>query len=363
MIQQQIVINPGFEIQNQIDGSDPAGWAQDPSYVVMSSVPGEAYSGTWCAKLAGRALNTTTDYLYQEVDVPEYAIASLTFFLSIVNDPTAPDDPTGPSNTLTLKIQNQGGADLRTISTWDVSHRMTGAGWHQEGVFDISDFSGQIVRVVFTSTQVDGTKTASFFVDEARVNVILNLPISSFPPLISDRSRDLVDQVQQYGNRVYCSCLIHAEPNDQFYNPAWGDSAKLTGFGANGSYYTEGVEDENSKATWWTEALGGGDAVTRGSGQPFPSTTLVLVTDESIALLDQTDNLTMWMIFKKKHNNAYSDTFNLDAGAKFIPSRVDYESGIVQVTFLPAEGSTIVSPVALCIDFSQDFIYLDVSLA
>lgn len=362
MIQQQIVINPGFEIQDALDGTVPAAWVQNPSYVVMHSTPGTAYSGLWSARLSGWGVSSTTDYVYQEFEVPEYAIASLTFQSSIVNDTTNPDLPSAPSCTLTLKVQNTSGADLRTISTWDVSHRMTGAGWHQEGVFDLSDFAGQIIRLVFTSTQTDGTKNAFFFIDEVRVNVILNLPVSSFPPLISDKSRDFVDQIQQYGNRVFCSCLIHADPNDQFFNPSWGDGAKLTGYGANGSLYTNGVEDPNTKAAWWTEALGGGDAVTRSGTQPFPSTVLVLVTDQSISLLNQTDNLSMWMIFKKKPDNAYSDTFNLDANARFVPSRVDYDSGVIQITFNPAEGSSVVSTAVLCLDFVQDFIYVDVSL-
>lgn len=363
MIQQQIVINPGFEIQNQLDGSDPAAWVQDPSHIAMTNAAGVPYSGNWCVRLSGRnSTDNLTDYVYQTLDVPEYAIASLFFYLSIVQDPLAPDDPLAPSCTLTLKVQNTSGVDLKVLSTWDVTHTSTGTGWQQEGSFDLSEFANQLVRLTFTATQTDHTKNAIFYIDEVRTNVILNLPISSFPPLISDKSRDLQDQIQQYGNRVYCSRLIHSDPNDQFFNPTWGDGADLTGFAANGSYYTAGVEDQNTKAAWWLEAYGGGDAVTRSGTQAFPATALVLVTDESISILDQTDNLSMWMIFKKKPSNAYSDTFNLDPGASFVPVNVDYDSGVIYVTFEPTAGSTITSTVVLCIDFVQDFIYLDSSL-
>lgn len=362
MIQQQIVINPGFETQASQDGTSPAGWHQDPNYVVMNNSQGAPYAGQWCARMGGWGVDATTDYLYQDIEVPEFAIASLYFRMSMINDANAPDDPLAPSCTLTLAVRNTSDAELRVVSTWDASHQKLNGGWYQEGVFDLSEFSGQIIRLYFSSTQTTGAKNMWFFLDEVRINVLLRLPVSTFPPLISDKSRDLVDQIQMYGSRVYCSYLIHAEPNDQFFNPTYGDFGKLTGYGSNGSYFTNGIEDEQNKASWWTEGIGGGDAVTRSGTQGFPATALVLVTDQSIAILDQTDNLSLWMIFKKKRDNAYSDTFNLDANAKFVPAAVSYESGIVQVTFAPAEGSSVASIAVLCIDFAQDFIYVDVAL-
>ena len=356
MVTQQILVNPGFEVQNDPDGSDPAGWILDPSWITMTDVADIAYAGGWCATFSGWS-DTVTDYLYQQVDVPQYAIASLSFYLNIVN---TTDNPASPACLLKLKIQDQYGVDLKTLSQWDCSNIATSTDWHQE-TFDVTEFADQTIRVLFTSTQTDGTKNASFYVDEVRIDTFLNLPVSSFPPLISDRSRDAFGQIQQYGSRVYCSCLIRVEPDDQFFNPLFGTG--LNGYGANGSYYFAGIENPDSKASWWSEATGGGDAITRGATENFPGTALVTVTDESISILDQTDNLSLWMIFKKKTDNAYSDTFNLDEGARFTPTTVEYSNGAISVQFRPATGSTVTSVVILTIDFVQDFIYLDTSLA
>ena len=358
MIEQQVVVNPGFEIQNNPDGSAPAAWVTQRT-ANMDKTVGVPYSGSWCARLSGWSA-VTTDYVYQDVAIPEFGIAQLGFKLSIANDTVLPDDPGAPSCTLTLEVQDRYGTPLKTFATWDVTARMTGNGWYQEGIYDLSQWAGSTVRLRFSSAQTNATRNTFFYVDDVRLSVLLNLPVSSFPPLVSDMSRDTQDQIQQYGNRVYCSCLIHADPGDLFFNPAWAGG--LTGYGANGSYYENGIENSLYKAAWYLEALGGGDAVTRGPGQPFPSTALVLVTDQSIAILDQIDFLSLWMIFKKKPDNAYSDTFNLDPNAKFVPSRVDYDSGVLSVTFEPAEGSPVVSTAVLCIDFVQDFIYLDLAL-
>lgn len=349
MIAQQIVVNGTFETQVPT----AAGWVQDPLLPVMDA-SGAAYSGLWCAKMGGRAV-VATDYLYQTLEVPEFAIATMTFYLSTSNT-TA--DALSVVNTLTLKVRSQDGAtDLRTLETWSNTDHDLGKGWIRQGPYDLSDFAGQIVQLYFTSNQTNALKATEFYLDEVRVDTLLNLPISSFPPLVSDQSRDLAGNIQQYGNQVYCSCLIRPEPNDPFFHPTYGPG--LTGFGASGTFYSGGQE-LTTRAAWWTEAEGGGDQTSRGAKREFPSSGVVLVSEGSIAILDQLDSLSMWMVFKKHPNNVYSDTFGLGAGARFIPTNVEYGYGRVTVTFTPAYGSTFVSTVALNIDFVQDFVYIDV---
>lgn len=217
MITQQIIVNPGFEIQGNLDGSDltrpnpdPAGWVMDPGPSLMQPY---GYSGQWCAKLSGNRS------LYQTVDVPEFSTSHLTCILSLDTDLQHPDNAVDKSCTLTAMVQDTWGNPLKTLAVWDASDLMVGNGWFSAGPFEISEFANRTIRVVFKSDQTDVAKNLGFAIDDVRLQATLNLPVSSFPPLISDRSLDKYGAIQQYGSAVLCSCTIQAEAADPFSTP------------------------------------------------------------------------------------------------------------------------------------------------
>lgn len=347
MIALQLVTNGNFETQTPVG----AGWVFDK--LCMTNTPGEPYSGLWCAKLGGYD-SVATGYLYQTVEIPEYSIATLSFQLAVTNSGVLSTD--GEVNEFRVIVKTQDGATtLGVLGVWTNLHEMA---WTRQEI-DLSKYANQVVRIEFVSTQTNAAKNTLFFVDEVRIDALLNLPASSFPPLISDKSRDLAGNIQQYGDRVFCSCLISKDPNDLFFNPTFGSG--LTGYGWNGSFYKDGAEFPATKAEWWSEAVGGGDQSTRGAITDFPKNGLVLVSEGSISILDRDDSLNMWMIFKKGASRAYSDTFSLEETLKLQPKEVRYNNGKITVLLVPQAGSLPPHPVVLTIDFVEDFIYVETS--
>jgi hypothetical protein len=353
MITQQLIVNPGFEIQNNPDGSSPSAWMVESPYILMNRT--EAYSGQWCASLCGHSSDNQIDTIYQSFTIPANSTASLSFLLQIDDSLTQPDSLLTPSCSLTVEVEDQY-SSYTTVATYNVGSPLVGKGWAQQGAYDLSVFAGQTITLIFTSTQARFNQGMTFSIDNVYVTSILNLLVSSYPPLISNLSQDLLGDIQLYGSNVYCSCLVPAQSTDLFYNPTFAGG--LTGYAADGFKYTSGVQNPTLIAPWFSEAQGGGDQMTRGDTQGFPAAALVLVTDESIAILDQVDNMSMWMIFKKGSNNAYSDTFGI-VGAAFVPSSANFSSGVLSVTFSPAPGTGSTALVILNIDFVKDYIFID----
>lgn len=352
MIAQQIVQNGDFEVF-QPDGI-AVGWVVSPTYNTTYQGIKGPYSGTGGAKFGDRGA-VATDFLYQTIQIPEFTIATLTFYLSI-EDVTA--GPNALYNTFAVKIRDNFGQNvLLALATWTNQDPHVGKGYRKI-VFDLSDLAGKTLQLYFSSSQTDASKNTKFFVDQIRIDTLLRLPVSTWAPLTSDLSRDFVGAIQQYGSLVHCSCVAVPTETDLFFHPTYGGG--LTGYAANGSHYTKGVENSLKKASWWNEATGGGDQTTRGALQPFPSASLILVTGGSISILNPADNLSMWMIFKKKEGNVYSDTYNLGNGTAFTPVGVNYDSGVISVSMEPQIGSTFGDKVTLCIDFANDFVFLDI---
>jgi hypothetical protein len=348
MITDQIVQNGDFE--DVLPNGMPVTWVCDPTRQTTYTATVGPYSGTGGASF-GNWNEAVTDYLYQTLTFPENCIATLSFYLSIVDIDAG---TASPYNTFSVKIRSiDGQTDLATLASWTNQDVSVGKGYKLI-TFDVSNFSDQSVQLYFTSTQTDGTKNTIFYVDHVRIDTYLRLPVSTWAPLVSNLSRDFAGSIQQYGNRVYCSCLIRPESSDLFFYPLKG----LTGYGADGTLYTKGVPQVLTKARWWEEATGGGDQTTRGALQPFPPTALVLATDESITILNPSDNLSMWMIFRKKANHAYSPDFGI-SGASFVPSGAFYDSGIITISFDPTVGSTVMERAYLNIDLTSDFVFLD----
>jgi hypothetical protein len=174
---------------------------------------------------------------------------------------------------------------------------------------------------------------------------------STFPPLVSDQSTDLIGGIQLYGNNILCSCTVLNDLNDSFFFPIRG---KLTGYAADGVYYLNGVPNDTNMASWMTEAMG----TYRGPLPIFPVEAVVLVTEESISILDQTDLLNMWMVFARDTANTYSTGFGISDVA-FTATVVRYEQGVITVTMIPTNGSIFASPAFLHIDFTKDTAYVD----
>jgi hypothetical protein len=356
MIAQQIVQNGDFELF-QPDGVAVSWVVPDLSHNTTYTSQTGPYSGTGGAVFGDWAA-VYTDYLYQTVEIPEYAIATLSFYLSIQDVDAGPN---AVYNTFTVKIKDRFGQNvLLDLATWNNQDKLVGKGYHKI-VFDLSRLAGQTVQIYFSSDQTDALKNSLFYVDQVRIDTLLRLPASTWAPLTSDLSRDFAGAIQQYGNLVYTSCVVTVSETDTFFNPTYGTG--LTGFAANGSYYSKGIENPLVKADWWEEATGGGDQTSRGALQPFPPTALILVTEGSVSILNPSDNLSMWMIFRKKPNNAYSDTFGIGAGAKFQPVMCTYDSGLISVTMEPQVGSSFGSNITFCIDFVNDFVFVDLPKA
>lgn len=352
MIAQQIVQNGDFETF-QPNGI-AVGWVVNPTYNTTYSGITGPYSGNGFAQF-GNWGGITTDYLYQAISIPALSIATLSFYLSIE------DINAGSSviyNTFTVKIKDGLGQNvLLDLATWTNQDSQINSGYHKI-VFDLSNFAGQNIQLYFTSSQTNGTKNTKFLVDQVRIDTLLRLPVSTWAPLTSNLSRDFSGAIQQYGNVVYCSCVITAADTDLFFHPT--TASGLTGFAADGYYYLNGVKNSLVQAPWWNEATGGGDQTTRGSLQSFPTPGLVLVTEGSISILNPADGLSMWMIFKKKEGNVYSNTYNLGTGAAFTPVEVNFDSGVLTVNMQVQAGSSFNDLITLGIDFVNDFIFLDV---
>lgn len=342
MIEVQLITNGDFETP------EGAGWTFDKPCLI--NTPGAPYTGERCVRL-GNYSEVTSGYLSQEIEIPEYAIATLTFWLSISNYFPADDEEV---NTLQLQLK-QGSTLVGTLGTWTNKNATP---WTQLNV-DLTKYAGQTLTLVFVCGQTDSTKNSQFLIDQVSAIARLNPPGSSFPPLISDMSTDAVGYIQQYGNQIFCSCVVVKDTSDLFFYPSAGEG--LTGYGANGSYYQNGIEFPTTKAPWWIEAEGGGDPAFRGAIHDFPKRGLILISEGSISILDQSDSLNMWMLFKKKEGNVYSNTMGF-TNATFTPAEVRYRSGRIYILCKPNSGSFHLSPTTLVLDFVTDQIYQETGL-
>lgn len=118
-----------------------------------------ARSGAWYAWLGG--YDSGTDTLYQEVTIPSGGPATLQFWYRIA---TAETSTTFVYDTMTVSIASATtGARLATLATYTNLNRTST--WTQSQAFDVSAFSGQTVRLVFSAT-TDGSNITSFYIDD-----------------------------------------------------------------------------------------------------------------------------------------------------------------------------------------------------
>jgi hypothetical protein len=155
---------------------------------------------------------------------------------------------------------------------------------------------------------------------------------------------------------IQATALVQIRDNDSFYNPSLGHN----GFAADGTRYTNGVQDAGPVfASWFTEGVG----TYRGTSAPFPNAGLILLSKVSLVILDETTrSLNLWMQFLLEDQNALTDNFN-GGTVGFTPKGLLYANGIVSVTYKPDGGATdVTSQMVVTLDFTQDNVYLDVAV-
>lgn len=180
---------------------------------------------------------------------------------------------------------------------------------------------------------------------------------------------------------IVASHLIQAYNLDSFYNPVLNSH---NGFAADGTHYTNGVQDlagsppAPTYASWYLEAAG----PFRGDSPTFPTFGLILLSPVSLVILDQStpvpnaQQLTLWMQFLMADDfgltNNFTDTSGDGTGALqgFTTIGLSYADGIISVIYRPDDGNvdTLSPPVSsnthmvVSVDFSQDSAYLDVAI-
>ncbi len=186
---------------------------------------------------------------------------------------------------------------------------------------------------------------------------------------------DFIDQ------DIVGTALIQPFNNDSFFNPTTNHHY---GFAADGTHYTDGVQDLAGSppspiyASWFSEAAG----PYRGDRQAFPQYGLILLSPVSMVILDEStpvpnaNELALWMHFLLGDTfmmtNNFTDTAGDGTGSLqgFTPIGLSYADGIISIIYKPDDGNvdTSTPPVAsnthmiVSIDFSQDSAYLDVAV-
>ena len=155
---------------------------------------------------------------------------------------------------------------------------------------------------------------------------------------------------------MVASALIQPRDDDSFYHPELGH----TGFAADGTRYTNGVQDPGPVFALWYKEIPG---PYRSSTPNFPNAGLILLSRVALTILDESDQtLPLWMKFLLSDSHALANNFDL-ALSGFLPTGLAYADGIISVTYKPDPGSiTITSNMIVSIDFTQDQVYLDVAV-
>jgi len=163
---------------------------------------------------------------------------------------------------------------------------------------------------------------------------------------------------------IQASALVQVRDDDSFYNPSLGH----TGFAADGTHYTAGVQDSVSGpiyASWFTEVPG----AYRGTKAVFPSAGLILLSKVSLVILDETTRaLNLWAQFLLGDTLALTNNFE-NGTLGFTPRSLSYADGVISVTYEPDEGAVNITPgsgpasaMVVTLDFTQDKVYLDVAV-
>lgn len=174
---------------------------------------------------------------------------------------------------------------------------------------------------------------------------------------------------------IVATALIQAFDNDSFYNPT---TTGHNGFAADGTRYTNGVQDAGPVLASWFSEFGSSNDPYRDDQAAFPSNGLILLSPVAMTILNEStpvphaNQLRLWMQFLMSDSFMMTNNFNQSLQG-FTPSGLAYADGVISVTYTPDSGNqTPTSPpvptdpaqshMIVSIDFSQDSAYLDVAL-
>jgi hypothetical protein len=148
---------------------------------------------------------------------------------------------------------------------------------------------------------------------------------------------------------IISTLVISPNPADSFFYPL----GNHTGFAADGQKYLDGEPTGDSPASWYSEAFG----TYRGSSQTFPAACLVLLSEVSLVILDETTPaLNLWMQALVSDGLALGGN-NSGLLAGYTPSGLTYANGKLSVIYTPEAGSAIQTSLVITLDFSTDQIY------
>ena len=149
--------NGGFE-----SGPPALPWVQYSSGGFELISDSKPHSGKWGAFLAG--YNQATEELYQLVTIPTHDKAvPLTYYWTMVTEETS---ETG-DDFLYVSVRDSSG---RLLCNLEIISNASQADQWVYSVFDVQEFVGQTVRIVF-STMTDEAALTSFFIDDVRLLV------------------------------------------------------------------------------------------------------------------------------------------------------------------------------------------------
>jgi hypothetical protein len=153
---------------------------------------------------------------------------------------------------------------------------------------------------------------------------------------------------------VVSSLVVFNRDDDAFFNPV---RLGLTGYGFDGYYYADGVQNLSQVASWASEQ----PSATRGTLINFPTSALVVVSEAVCSIFDTSGgSLVQWMVFYKSDEFSLPTNFYLDSeAASFSPSQVSWGNGVLSLLLIPDSGSTNQASALLSFDFTQDEIYID----
>ena len=156
-----VLLNPGFE-------NGYANWIQYSSggYILIYQEAQTAHSGEYYAWLGG--YNYATEYIFQDIMVPSNATqAYVQFWYQI----TTQEIGTYPWDIMEVTIRRPNdGAILKTLVSLS-NGSQTASAWKESRQYDVSEFNGQTVRLIFYATN-DWSFPSNFFVDDIAFMVV-----------------------------------------------------------------------------------------------------------------------------------------------------------------------------------------------
>jgi|SRR5579863_2019162 len=182
---------------------------------------------------------------------------------------------------------------------------------------------------------------------------------------------------------IVATALLQPYDNDSFYNPTINNH---TGFAADGTHYTNGVQDAGPVfASWYLEFASPNTGLPqpqRGSTAVFPTYGVILLSPVAMTILDQSspvpkaDELKMWMEFALADTYMMANNFN-NSPQGFTPSGLSYADGVISIIYTPDSGNldngpgtlppvsppySSITHMVVSIDFTTDGAYLDVGI-